>query len=102
MSFGVACLALQVLVSDAAIFSTGLVFMLIYPALYVFFKLRNRKLHSRISKEELQLHIEAIKKSKRGSHASHRNKAILYFIDLHIKISNEAAQLFHQHRFQTI
>ncbi|MEO8086932.1 MAG: TMEM175 family protein [Bacteroidota bacterium] len=68
MSFGVACLLLLVFVPDENVFSTGLIFLFIYPALYIFFKYREKRLRRKVSAAELRSHHEIVEKSKRVDH----------------------------------
>ncbi|MCX6276075.1 MAG: TMEM175 family protein [Bacteroidetes bacterium] len=70
LSFGIACLLLLVIVPDENVFATGLIFTLIYPALYVFFKYRERKLLKKMSTEDLAAHLAIVEKSKHSTHTN--------------------------------
>lgn len=70
MSFGIACLLLLLIIPDENVFATGLIFTLIYPALILFIKYRERKLLRKVSHQELQAHKEVVENSKHSVHTN--------------------------------
>ena len=70
MGFGVSCLVLQLVVPDENVFSTGLIFTLIFPVLQFYLKYRERVLSKKVKMEDLLAHRDLVEKSRLNTHTS--------------------------------
>ena len=71
MCFGFACLLALVILPEENAFSTGMIFIFIYPALFVFFRFRSKKMAKLFTKEDLQSHVEAVERSRHNPASLH-------------------------------